>query len=175
MRMLFVIGFVICSLLNVHAAAYIKFDGVDGESTDVGHEGEIEIESYFLSVKRDVNLSGSGRTRSAPKFEPVRVIKRIDKASPLLFEKLLRGQEISEAQITYTKDVAGTALPVLELNFTDVLISEQKITGDRTENDSEEIAFYFSTVEFVYFRYDRSGKRVETISYSYDLEASTDV
>jgi type VI secretion system secreted protein Hcp len=82
---------------------YLKANGADiqGESTQtsLGRENSIECLSYFQSV-RTAREAGSGMATGRRTHEPLRIVKRIDKSSPLLC-KALRANEVIEGTFKF--------------------------------------------------------------------------
>jgi type VI protein secretion system component Hcp len=65
--------------------AYLKLDGVRGESQDANHTGWIEVLAYSFGVSPSSLASGSGSAASNVSFSDFRIIKVLDKSSPVLF------------------------------------------------------------------------------------------
>ena len=68
---------------------FLKIDGVDGESTDDKHKGEIEVESFSWGETQS-GTAGHGGGGGAGKVQPqdFHFVKKLDKASPVLFIRL---------------------------------------------------------------------------------------
>jgi type VI protein secretion system component Hcp len=64
------------------SATFLKIAGIEGESTDSGHKGEIEVVSF--------RITGNGLTFT----------KKIDSTSPSLFLRTAEGRHISDAVLT---------------------------------------------------------------------------
>lgn len=85
-----------------NAAAYIKFDGIDGEATDADHKDWIVVDS--MSWK----LSGqSVQGKWFPKVELFDVRKRLDKSSPLLMKIVSEGSSTPSAVFELSKNIGG--------------------------------------------------------------------
>ena len=66
-----------------HSSAYIKFDGIDGESQNTGHEGWSEIVSFEQWIHRpESGATGTARRRGDVILEDIVLVKQLDKASP---------------------------------------------------------------------------------------------
>ncbi len=76
---------------------YLKANGKDikGDSTQVslGRENSIECVAYEQSVKT-ARESGTGMMTGRRQYEPLRIVKRIDKASPLIMKALTGNENI---------------------------------------------------------------------------------
>ncbi|MGE0406982.1 MAG: type VI secretion system tube protein Hcp [Candidatus Korobacteraceae bacterium] len=71
---------------------YLKLDGVPGESSDKDHKGWIEISSYSWGMSNHGSSGLATGKRSASAQTPsspgtLTIVKRIDKASPLLMKR----------------------------------------------------------------------------------------
>ena len=67
--------------------AFIKFDGIEGESTDAKHAGWIEIINFDLDVGQRVSRTASsvgGATTERADFSEFGFSKLLDKATPKL-------------------------------------------------------------------------------------------
>lgn len=85
------------------SAAYIKFDGVEGESTAKDHKGWIEISSVSQAVApRD---AASGLPTGKRQHKPVTITKQVDKSSPLLAKALADGTDLSNVTISVDGNV----------------------------------------------------------------------
>ena len=115
-----------CLFLNASfGAAYIKFDGVDGESKDKAHKGWIDVlsvskieipkegSSGMATGKRDAasgmatgkREAASGMATGKRQHKPVTITKRVDKASPLFQDKGTEGQNpLYNSRMTIEQD-----------------------------------------------------------------------
>ena len=67
------------------AAAYLKFDGIQGESKDAAHTGWIELVSYSWGVSNSGAMAyGSGGGEGKASFHDLSFVHKMDKASPAL-------------------------------------------------------------------------------------------
>ena len=63
---------------------YLKIDGVDGESTDKDHKGEIELVSWSWRHQRRLVASGGGGGTGKVQLHDFDFIQKVDKASAAL-------------------------------------------------------------------------------------------
>ena len=65
---------------------FLKIDGVDGESTDDKHKGEIELESFSFGASNAGSFqSGGGGGSGKVVMADMHIVKKVDKASAKLF------------------------------------------------------------------------------------------
>jgi type VI secretion system secreted protein Hcp len=75
---------------------FVKLDGVQGDSQDKTHKGEIVIENFTLSLPPRPEAP----TRVAtPVVAPMTMVKRVDIASPKLAKASLAGQHFRAMSI----------------------------------------------------------------------------
>ncbi len=79
-------------------AAYIKFDGIDGECLDKDHKKWIDLESagHVLSRPRG-GSTGVARARGDVIFEDLQCTKLLDKSSPKIAEAVAKGKVFSQS------------------------------------------------------------------------------
>ncbi len=111
---------------------FLKIDGISGESTDVKHKGEIEVESFSWGVTnttltRARGGAGAGRAQ----FQDLAFNTRVSKASPNLFLKCASGAHIKQAVLTATTmDAKGQSQEFLKITLSDVLVSSYQSIGE---------------------------------------------
>ena len=68
----------------------MKIDGIDGDATAKGHDKWITLNSVTFGVDKSVVMKNGiefDRQVGSPRFQQVEITKKIDVASPYLFEK----------------------------------------------------------------------------------------
>jgi type VI secretion system secreted protein Hcp len=102
---------------------FLKLDGIEGESQDKKHKGEIDITSFSVGVSQGGTFStGGGGGAGKADFQDIHFTKVHDKSSPKLLAASSSGQHISKAVLTCRK-AGGEQEEYLKLEFGDVLIS----------------------------------------------------
>lgn len=69
--------------------AFMKVDGVEGESLDEGHQGWIELLSYHYDAMQSISqtaTSSGGASAGGVSLGDFQISKYIDRATPKLFE-----------------------------------------------------------------------------------------
>jgi len=100
----FIMIFMFAASTTSFADIYMNVDGIEGESLNSNYVDWIEIESYVLSMSLpEVTLSSSSRGTPKKINSPIEITKVLDKSTPLLFEKLAKGENISHIDIVVTQ------------------------------------------------------------------------
>jgi type VI secretion system secreted protein Hcp len=143
--------------------AYLKFDGVDGESMDKGHEKWIDVDEWTWNLEMpltETKSSGGARTAGKIKPEPFTFKKVQDYTSPVLWQACCAGQHFDEVTFEVVKAVGSKDKKevVCRYVFENVVIA--KISTDGGDDaPTEELELDPGFAEFTYFQLNpKSGK-----------------
>lgn len=141
---------------------FLKIDGIQGESTDKQHPGEIQLESWSFGETNPASPAPGGGRMGAGKvhMQDFRFVTKIDKAAPPLFLACATGKHIPSAVLTCRK-AGGAPLDFLRLTFNDVLVSSYSTSssagGETVPTEEVSLAFSKITFEYQMQRTDGSG------------------
>ena len=122
--------------------AFLKIDGIKGESQDLKHGGEIELLSFSMAVSQTNGggyngmMHGGGLGAGKVQYSDLTLLKRVDSSSPMLMVHCSCGTHFKEANLVVRK--AGdmqTALEYMKIKFTDVIISSYKPRGNSQQHE----------------------------------------
>jgi len=83
---------------------FLKIDGIEGESGDSKHKGEIEILSFSWGATNTGSHSGgSGGGAGKVVLQDLHFTTKVNKASPKLFQACATGEHIKKAVLTVRK------------------------------------------------------------------------
>jgi type VI secretion system secreted protein Hcp len=139
--------------------AFLKIDGVDGESTDATHDKWISVLSFSWGVNQvSTGASGSGASAGRAQVHDLSFTKVIDKASPKLMLSCATGQHIKKAVLSCRQ--AGRE-DFLKITFENILISsfvEGGHAGSEQEpTPSEQVSLNFQKVQLSYTAQSSDG------------------
>ncbi|WP_456310530.1 Hcp family type VI secretion system effector [Serratia proteamaculans] len=152
---------------------FIKFNGIDGESQDVMHKGEVEVLSWNWAVSQTSNMhTGSGGGAGKSTVHDLMFEHYIDKSSPNLLQYCLAGKHIPEAVLTVRK-AGGSPLDYLKITLQELIITRVQPVGYyRMRSPREKIALSFTRVRFDYITQSSQGNAMGTVSVGYDIKAN---
>ena len=145
--------------------SFLKLDGIDGESNDSKHKGEIDVLSFTWNISR-------GR-RGRAKVADFSIVKHVDKATPQLFDAVCGGDRISEATLTARK-AGGSQQNFLIVKLHEVLVTSVTPAGN-TANDlpMEQVSLSFGKSEITYIPQDNTGKPGQPVTSSCSLRSDS--
>ncbi len=140
--------------------AFLKIDGIDGESQSEGHEKWIELLSFSwgaaVAESADAAGAGSGRGRGRISPQDFTFVKVTDTASPKIFLKMCQGTHFQKVSLACRRagglasDVAGAPqADFIAIDFYNVLFASYA-EGGTTATDQrplDSITFAFSKIE----------------------------
>ncbi len=134
------------------ADAFLKLEGVDGESTDDKHKGEIEVDTLQLNALHgEVQRASRGAGAGAGKitFNPFSITRKVDKSSPVLFQHCATGQHIPRAILSMRK-AGGTQQEYLVVTLHDVTLSSYRTVGSgESKTESFLVNAASATIDYV--------------------------
>lgn len=164
----------IITMTQINAAAYIKFDGIDGEAKSDGHEGWIEIMSFNQGIHQPKpGASGSTRRRSSAVFEDLVVTKELDKSSPKVAEAVVTGRVIPRVALDVTVATDGGEVTYYRYELTNVLVTSYQVSMDNSDYlpmDSFSLNFEEIKVTYTGLEFGPKGESGDLVEYSWKVE-----
>jgi len=154
--------------IDANAAAYIKFDGVDGEATDANHKEWIEVLSFSQTIHRG-DSGSSVRTTAGVVFEDIVLTKELDKSSPKLAESVATGKVIPKVEFELTSSV-GT---YYKYELTNVMVTSYSVSGSADEIPTEQVSLNFEEIKTTYTEYGSDGKKGGNVETTWKVEEGT--
>lgn len=146
---------------------FIKVEGIDGEAQDKDHEGWIDILSYDHSITIET-ITGGGGGAAAPQHEPIRFVKRIDKSSLPLWDKLNRGEVLRTVNIEFVETGAARFL-FLRVDLEEAYVTSYSVSGQSGDRPIEEIALTYTRITLTYWPQNPDGTPGTPIVVGWDV------
>ena len=155
------------------AAAFMKIKGIEGESTDDMHRGEIDVLAWSWGAYRSVEIK-SGRGDS-PKIGKtigsmeINFSKLLDKSTPVLLQACANGKHIDEAVLTVRKageePIEYYIITMKKIMVTSVATS----SADEGQALTENVTLNFAEVDVQYLPQKEDGSIGEPIEYQWSI------
>jgi type VI secretion system secreted protein Hcp len=127
---------------------FLKLDGIDGESRDAVHKGEIDITSWSWGAQ---NYASGFDKGTAGRVHDVVVSKFVDAATVALMKAAFSGRNISKAVITLRK-AGEQPMEYLTMELSDVYVTSIDWQARTEAHDlpHEKVKLNFSTITTTY-------------------------
>ena len=161
---------------------FLKLDGIDGESRDIKHRGEIELSSISFGMTNSASHSNAtgGAAAGRVSFQEFHFTSKISKASPKLMLACATGQHIKTGTVTVRK--AGTSdlkenngAEFLFYKFQTVIITSVQDAADTSDVPTESVSFVFGKIQVEYKPQNPDGTLGTAVDFAWDLAANKKV
>jgi type VI secretion system secreted protein Hcp len=152
---------------------FIKMDGIDGESRDSGHEGEIDVLAWSWGMSQSGSMhSGGGGGAGKVSIQDISFTKFVDKATGNLMLACAQGAHIAEAVLVVRK--AGTSpLEYLVITMSRCLITSVSTGGSGGEDRlTENVTINFGGVKVEYQEQQEDGSGVPGPEFAWNIETN---
>jgi len=158
--------------------AFLKIDGIPGESTDDKHKDWIEVLSFNHGMTQPSSATASsvgGAPTERVNIQDFSVVKHIDKASPKLYEFCCSGKVSANVTLELCR-AGGDKLKYLEVKMENAIISGVHPGGAAGGSDTfptESVGFNFGKIKWTYTQQKRSdGSGGGNVTGGWDLQAN---
>lgn len=159
--------------------AFLKIDGIPGESTDDAHGDWIEVLSYSTGVSQATSASassGGGASSERADFQDFSIVKTLDRASPKLGVACADGTHISEVTLELCR-AGGDKVKYMEYKLSDCIVSSHRPGGSSGGGETlplEEVSFNYGKIEWTYTQQKRAdGSGGGNVAAGWDLEKNS--
>lgn len=146
---------------------FLKIDGIEGESSDAKHSGEIQLLSFSWGVSNPTRAAANGRRAGRPTISDFSFMSTTSKASPQLFVDCATGKSHPTATITGRKGGDGP-FEFLKIRLTDVLVSSYQTSASQ-EIPTDSTALSFRKIEYSITSQGAAGAAGSTVTGAWDV------
>ena len=184
--------------MPTHSSAYVKFEGIDGESKDTVHENWSEIVSFNQGIhKPGGGATGTTRRTGEVILDDIVIIKQVDKSSPKLAEAICTGKVFPKVEIHLTGPSEGSTCQgtFFTYELKNVRITSYTVSGSNplayalvalapditmpstgpfivqaVDAPLEEVSLSFEEIKVTYKECDSSGNSKGNVEYTWKVE-----
>ena len=138
--------------------AFIKLDGIEGESSDSKHNGWIEMTNCDMEIHQTISTTASsagGAGAERADFSDLSFTKLLDKSSPKLALACADGTHFNTIAIELCRSGAEK-IKFMEIKLTNSFISSLALSAGG-DFPSETVTLNYGKIEWKYTRQNRRG------------------
>ena len=151
--------------------AFLKLEGIPGDSTDAKHKDEIEVESFSFGLSNTGRTAaGGGGGAGKVTFQDFHFTAATSKASPNLFLACANGHHIKQGTLTVRK-AGREEQEFLKYELTDVMVSSYQDTLVNDGTNEETFTLNFAKVVTSYSSTEPTGILARPVIATWDLSA----
>ena len=161
--------------------AFLKIDGIPGESTDDKHKDWIEVLSYGVGIQQPASATAStagGATAERAHFQDFTITKALDKASPKLALACADGMHMKHVTLELCR-AGGDKMKYMEYKLTNCIISSYHDggpAGGAEDLPIENVSFNYGKIEWIYTQQKRAdGSGGGQVVAGWDLQTNKKV
>ena len=156
--------------------AFLKIEGVPGESKDDRHPNEIEVESFSFGITNTgTSHTGGGAGAGKASLQDFHFVSRLQKSSPKLFLACATGQHIKEAVLSVRK--ASQQADYYKVTLNDILVSSWQQGGAADGQDSvptDQFSLNYAKIRIDYSIQDQRGALGDHVIADWDVVENTE-
>ena len=152
---------------------FLKLEGIEGESLDQNHKGEIELLSInWGATQSGTSGYGGGSGGGRVNMEDFTCTKRFDKGSPKLMLACCTGEHIPKGLVTVRK-AGKEQQEYMKITLSDVLVTSVT-AGGSSEDDIpiETLSLNYGKIEIEYKEQKQDGTLGGSIVAHWDVKAN---
>lgn len=153
---------------------FLKIDGVDGESTDSKHKGDIDVMSWsWGAAQGGAHAGGGGGGVGKVSMQDFHFVMSVNKASPKLMLACANGEHYKKA-VMIARKAGKDQQEYLKITLTDLLVSSYQTGGSQsgTHLPTDQISLNFSKIEVEYKEQKPDGSLGGTVKTGWDLKGN---
>lgn len=157
-------------------AIYLEFEGIEGNVTAKGYEGQIAIMSASFSVSREVSMvpgAMATRERTNPNLSQISVTKEADNSVTAIFKQACSGAAANQATLRFVRTSTEQLQEYMAVVLKNCIISGYIVSASSDGPPIESIELSYSQIEVSYTDYDETNKAGQPTRASYDLTTAS--
>ncbi len=153
------------SLNDAYGAAFVKYDGIDGESKDANHDTWIDVLNVDWGVTRSDEKKG-------PSIGTFSLTMEYDKASPKILEAALKGEVIPKLELDLTATYGDARATYLKYELTNVMVTSYQTNAsgnDEAGPPTVVVGNNFEEIKVTYTEFDDTGSSKGNVETEYKI------
>ncbi len=156
---------------------FLKVTGIEGESQDAKHKGEIDVLSWsWGAAQTGAHAGGGGGGAGKVAMQDFHFVMNTNKATPKLMLACATGDHIPKA-VMICRKAGKDQQEFLKVTLSDVLVSSYQTGGSGGSDlgSVDQISLNFAKIEYEYKEQKADGTLGGAIKAGYDVKANKKV
>ena len=155
---------------------FLKIDGIDGESSDAKHKGEIDLQSFsWGATNSGTHAHGGGGGAGKVSMQDFHFVMHTNKATPKLMLACADGEHIKKAVLTCRK-AGKDQQEYWKVMMSDLLVSSVQHGGSNGEIvPVDQISLNFAKIEWEYKEQKPDGTLGGSVKAGWNLKENKKV
>lgn len=156
---------------------FLKIEGIEGESTDDKHKGQIDVQSWSFGETQSGSAShGGGAGVGKVSMGDFHFTMHVSKASPKLFLACANGEHLKSATLICRR-AGKEQVEYMNVKMSDCLISSFQTGGSAGSNELpiDQVSFNFAKIEVEYKEQKADGTAGGSVKAGWDVKANKKV
>jgi type VI secretion system secreted protein Hcp len=151
---------------------FLKIDGIEGESQDAKHKGEIQLQSFSWAEAQSPRPTGGGGGAGRVTIGDFEFTMLTNKASPPLLLAVASGQHIKSAVLT-ARRAGKDQQQFLTYKFSDLLVSSYRTEASVQDGlPVDQVSFNFGQIQVEYRPQQPDGTLGPAIQVGWDVKGN---
>jgi type VI secretion system secreted protein Hcp len=151
---------------------FLKIDGIEGDSLDKQHKGEIEVLSWSWGESQSTPSPGGGAGAGKVNLQDAQFTMLTSKASPKLFLAGASGQRFKAATLTCRRSDQSTPV-FLKITLSDVLVSSFSTNGASSEQlPIDQLSLNYSKIVYEFIPQKPDGSPDTAVKAGWDVKGN---
>ena len=137
---------------------FLKIDDIKGESRDDKHKDEIDVLAWSWGASQSGTMHmGGGGGAGKVNVQDLSLTKYVDKASPVLFQRICDGKHFKKAEL-FVRKAGGKPIEYVIIELSEVIVTSVSTGGSGGEDRlTENISLNFAKMKFKYTGQTETG------------------
>jgi type VI secretion system secreted protein Hcp len=155
---------------------FLKIDGIEGDSLDQVHKGEIDVESWSWGVVNEGSPGpGGGGGAGRASFQDFQFVARISRASPQLFLSCATGVHHKVATLSGSRVGNKASGDFLKYKLSDVQVTSVQHAEGGSDLPAEQFSLSYGRFEITFTPQKPDGSAGPPTSAGFDLKLNKKV
>jgi type VI secretion system secreted protein Hcp len=156
---------------------FLKIDGIEGESSDAKHKGEIDLESWSWGESQSgSHAAGGGGGAGKVSMQDFHGVMKVGKASPKMMLACATGEHLKKAVLICRK-AGKEQQEYFKVTLSDLLVSSYQTGGNGHGGivPTDQFSLNFARIEFEYREQRPDGTLAAPVKTGYCLKSQKQV